>query len=128
MEELARQPDIAPPVLRETVDEYNDCCSQNRDFIFGKDRMYLHPVKSPRYYAFKLNLFAFISEGGIKINHRMEVIDTEYNVIPGLYAAGCCVGGLVGETYNLDTTGGSISFACNSGRIAGETMLKYLGK
>jgi fumarate reductase flavoprotein subunit len=128
LKELAARLNMPAAVLKSTVDEYNKCCEDNVDWIFGKHRMYMQRISSPKFYAFTLNIVALISEGGIKINHRMEVIDNEWDVIPGLYAAGCCVGGLVGETYNLDTTGGSISFACNSGRMAGESLLKYLDK
>jgi fumarate reductase flavoprotein subunit len=126
LEELSEKLGIDPKVMQNTVGEYNECCDQNRDFLFVKDRVYLHRIEKPKFYAIKLGIFALISEGGIKVNHKMEVKDTDDNIIPGFYAAGCCVSGLVGETYNVDTTGGSISFAVNSGRIAGESILKYL--
>lgn len=125
---LAEKMGMDASVLQATVDEYNACCAKNYDFLFGKDRRYLQPVRTSNFYAIKLVVKVLITEGGIKINHKMEVMDKEDNVIPGLYAVGCCAGGLVGETYNLDTTGGSLSFAVNSGRIAGENILDYFGK
>jgi fumarate reductase flavoprotein subunit len=128
LRELAQKLSIDPAAFKATIDEYNSCCDQNRDFIFGKDRRYFQRIETPEFYAVQLKIHILITEGGIKINHRMEAIDNEYNVIPGLFAVGCCVAGLVGETYNLDTTGGSIGFACNSGRMAGESILKLLKK
>lgn len=85
-------------------------------------------MNTPKFYAVKIGVVALISEGGIKINYKTQVLDKEDNVIPGLYAVGCSAGGITGETYPLETTGGSLGFAVNSGRMAGENILKYLGK
>lgn len=124
--ELAAKLGIDAKVLKATVDEYNECCDKNLDVLFAKDRRYLNSVKKPPFYALKIGVVLGITEGGIKINHRAEVIDEDYNVIPGLYAGGCAAGGMVGEAYIILTTGGSCSFAVNSGRIAGESILEYL--
>ena len=110
------------------MNEYNACCDKNHDFLFAKDRQYLHAIRRSKFYAAKLGVILGITEGGIKINHKMEVLDKQFNVIPGLYAGGCCVGGLIGESYIIVTTGGSLSFAVNSGRMAGESVLSYIGK
>jgi fumarate reductase flavoprotein subunit len=126
LEELAAQIDIDLKTFQETVDEYNSCAESNRDRIFYKDRVYLQPIKTPAFYAVKLALAAFMTNGGIRINHRTEVLTKEREVIPGLYAAGCSAGGLLGDTYEVSTTGGSLSFAVNSGRMAGEAALQYL--
>ena len=126
--ELAVQIDVDEKVFQETVDEYNSCVKSNCDHIFFKDRMYLQPIETPAFYAVKLGLAAFMTNGGIRINHRTEVLTKERKAIPGLFAAGCCAGGLLGDTYEVSTTGGSLSFAVNSGRMAGEAALQYLGK
>ncbi len=126
--ELAEKLGIETKVLKATVDEYNECCDGNRDFLFAKDYRYLNSVKEAPFYALKLGVIIGITEGGIKINHRAEVIDEDFNVIPGLYAGGCAAGGMVGEAYIIVTSGGSLSFAVNSGRMAGESILEYLGK
>ena len=49
-------------------------------------------------------------------------------MIPGLYAVGLDAGGCMGESYHLILPGSTIGFAVNSGRIAAENVLKYLGK
>jgi fumarate reductase flavoprotein subunit len=63
---------------------------------------------------------------GIKINHRTEVVDREESPISGLYAAGNDASGMYGNSYNLAASGIGSSFALNSGRIAGESILSYL--
>jgi fumarate reductase flavoprotein subunit len=66
--------------------------------------------------------------GGIKINHKTEVIDKKGKIIPGLYAVGFDAGGMWGDSYSIkDSSGASASFAINSGRIAGRNALKFIG-
>ena len=64
--------------------------------------------------------------GGIKINEKTEVLGKEENGIPGHYAAGCDAGGMYGDSYNVAASGIGSSFALNSGRIAGESILSYV--
>jgi fumarate reductase flavoprotein subunit len=128
LKELAKKINIDFQALEATVNEYNGFCDKGHDALFAKDRKYLQVVRTPKFYAIEFCVKSLISEGGIKINYKTEVVDKENKTIPGLYAVGCCAGGLVGETYPLETTGGSLGFAVNSGRIAGENVLKYLGR
>lgn len=58
----------------------------------------------------------------------MEVLDPDGRAIPGLYAAGVCAGGLLGENYNYDLPGSAQGFAVNSGRIAGESAAGYAAR
>lgn len=124
---LAAQIAVEEKAFQDTVAEYNACVESNVDHVFYKDLAYLQPIATPPFYAVKLALAAFMTNGGIRINHKTEVMTKERRVIPGLYAAGCCAGGLLGDTYEVSTTGGSLSFAVNSGRMAGEAALQYLG-
>ena len=125
---LAAKIGVPAATLRETVDEYNAAYDGQKDSIFDKDRMYLDPIRKGPFYAVKLGLAAFMTNGGIRINHKTEVLKEDRAVIPGLYAAGCSAGGILGDTYEVSTTGGSLSFAVNTGRMAGESALEYLGK
>ena len=61
-------------------------------------------------------------------NALTEALNKNHEVIPGLYAIGNCAGGMYGASYDVSTTGGALGFAVNSGRIAGENVLEYLGK
>ena len=64
--------------------------------------------------------------GGIKINHRMEVLNDQDTPIPGLYAGGNTAGGWQSDTYCIILAGSTLGFAVNSGRIAGENAAKYV--
>ncbi|HJX13102.1 MAG TPA: FAD-dependent oxidoreductase [Dehalococcoidales bacterium] len=110
----------APEVLRATIDEYNRFCERGHDELFDKDRRYLLALRTPPYYAVRCHLCFLTTVGGIKINHRMEVLNGQDEPIPGLYAGGDTTGGWEGDTYCIRLTGTTSGFAVNSGRIAGE--------
>jgi fumarate reductase flavoprotein subunit len=125
-DELAAWMGVDPGALKATIDEYNAGCERGHDPIFGKDRRYLWPLRKPPFYAIQGHPNISDTIGGIKINEKMEVIDTEDNPIPGLYAAGVTTGGWEGETYDYNLAGHLVGFSINSGRIAGENAVAYV--
>ena len=129
VEELAGKIGIDPTVLRATVDEYNSFCESRHDGLFAKDPKYLRALKGPKFYAIKARTLFLGTLGGIKINHKTEVIDKKDEIIPGLYAVGYDAGGMYGDGYCMrDASGLSSAFAINSGRIAGKSVLGSIGK
>ena len=129
VEELAKKMGVEPGVLRATVDEYNRFCDRGHDEVFAKNAKYLRPLKGPKYYAVKARTILLVTLGGIKVNHRMEVMDKRDRTIPGLYAGGMDAGGMWGDSYPIqDATGASSAFATNSGRIAARHALAFIGK
>jgi fumarate reductase flavoprotein subunit len=127
LNELAIKIGVSPEVLQATVDEYNGFCEKGHDDLFAKNPRYLWPLKGPAFYAMKAHTACLGTLGGIKINHKMEVMDKKDRAIPGLYAGGNDAGGMWGDSYCMDTSSGAASaFAVISGRIAGKNMLQYL--
>ena len=114
--------------LTATIDEYNTCCDSGCDQIFGKDKKYLIPLLTPPYYVIKGFPNLLTTLGGLRIDHRMEVIDWNNDPIRGLYAAGNYTGGWETDTYNIHLPGTTFGFAINSGRIAGENAAKYISE
>jgi fumarate reductase flavoprotein subunit len=111
--------------LESTIDEYNAYCSRSQDDLFYKDPRFLQPLRTPQFYALKCSQGFHGTIGGIKINHRMEVLDNQGASIPGLFALGNDTGGWVSDTYYYVIPGTAFSFALNSGRIAGENVASY---
>lgn len=124
--EIARWIGAKPEVLKDTIAEYNSFCAKGHDELFTKDRRVLIPLDKPPYYALKCGLKLTATHGGIKINHRMEALDTQDEPIPGLYAVGIETGATDWDTYNMPLSGHSFGFTINSGRIAGEEAVKYI--
>jgi fumarate reductase flavoprotein subunit len=126
--ELAGKIRMEPALLRATVEEYNGFCEKGHDDLFAKEPKFLRPLTEPPFYALKCNAVFLGTLGGIKVNHNMEVVDKKGGVIPGLYAGGMDAGGIYGDSYDVKTCGGTLAFAVNSGRIAGKSALRYLGR
>ena len=127
IEELALKMEVDPQVLKTTVEQYNAFCAQRYDAEFAKDPEYLIPLNGPRFYAAKARTCFLGTMGGVKINHRTEVVDQYGSPIAGLYAVGLDAGGLHAESYSMrDTSGIASAFAVISGRVAGENAAKYL--
>jgi fumarate reductase flavoprotein subunit len=97
--ELAGQIGVSPAVLKATVEEYNMFCKKRHDELFAKSQQYLRPIKEPKFYAMRCVTMTLGTLGGIKINHRTEVVDKEEGPIPGLYAVGNDASGMFGDSY-----------------------------
>ncbi len=128
IEELAQKTGISLDGLEETITEYNRSCEYGRDHLFNRNWEYLRPIKGPRYYACKNTPSGYGSLGGIKINHKTEVLNKEWVSIPGLYAAGTDANAIYGDSYVFTLPGNTMGFALNSGRMAGENAVEYINK
>ncbi|MCL6478215.1 MAG: FAD-dependent oxidoreductase [Peptococcaceae bacterium] len=125
LEELAEKAGIHVENFVKTVAEYNKAC-ESRDALFNKNYRYMKPIRKPKFYAGKLVPSGFGSLGGIKINHKAEVLDEDFEAIPGLYAAGTDANSIHADSYTFILPGNSMGFAINSGRIAGESAAEYV--
>ena len=119
IEELAPQIGVEPQVLRETVDKYNACVEAGKDPDFGKDVFDLKVAVAP-FYATPRKPAVHHTMGGLKIDTATHVINTDGNVIEGLYAAGEVAGGIhAGNRLG----GNSLTDIFTFGRIAGQTAV-----
>lgn len=127
--ELAQAAGLDPEKLQATVDTYNGYCKAGVDERFAKPAEYLHELEEGPFYAFEVFNGYFTTVGGIKVTPQTEVLNTENEVIGGLYAGGSDAGGLYGDTYDVGIAAGSqASWAINSGRLAAQNAARYLGK
>ena len=120
IEELAEKAGIDVDGLVKQVEEYNDMCYAGYDEIFEKDRRYMQPIEKAPFYCLRQNVGAYGSLGGVKINHKTQVMTQEAKVIPGLYCVGTDACNIFGDSYPFILSGNTMGFCINSGRIAGE--------
>ena len=125
---LAQNLGLPGDKLQATVDAYNaavqpgDFDPETRD---GKTTQGIQPPKSnwalpldtPPYFAFPVTGGITFTLGGIKVDERARVIDTEDRAIAGLYAAGELIGGLFYDNY---PGGASLLRSLVFGRLAGQ--------
>lgn len=120
IEELAEKMGIDVEGLVNQVEEYNEMCDQGYDEIFEKDRSYMTPIEKAPFYICRMNVGAYGSLGGVRINHKTQVLDERSKVIPGLYCVGTDACNIFGDSYPFTLSGNTMGFCLNSGRIAGE--------
>lgn len=125
--ELAQKLGIPEATLEKTVTDYNSYVANGNDPDFGRkaSEMPRALVEGP-YYVVEVGPAIHHTMGGLKINTKAEVIDTNGNVIPALYAAGEVTGGIHGANR---LGGNAVADITVFGKIAGEQAAKYaLGK
>jgi fumarate reductase flavoprotein subunit len=125
IEQLAEQTGINKENLAKTIEEYNKVCDAGYDSRFAKQHKFLRPVRQPKFYAGRLFPGSVGTLGGLKTTHRMEIMTQNFDVIPGLYGAGYEANSTHGDSYAYCLPGGTLGFAINSGRIAGENAARY---
>jgi len=127
LEEIPDKIGVNKDNFLKTVAEYNKFCDSGRDPIFHKAARYLRPVRNPKFYIQKgMGSMTISVSGGIEINYKTEVLNKDFEVIPGLYAAGNDANALYGDTYILPLSGNYLGFALNSGRMAGENSSDFV--
>jgi tricarballylate dehydrogenase len=126
--ELAEGLDIDADQLVGTVEEFNASVQQTKAFDDaqkdGNSTAGITPPKSnwaqkidtPPYFAYPISCGITFTYGGIRINRQSQVLNTEGEVIPGLYACGEIVGGLFYHNYPGGT---GLTRGAVMGRIAG---------
>ena len=131
LEELAEQIGVPAENLVATVEEYNRHClggdleGQPDEFgrtLFTDTAQENDGINDAPYYAAARVPTVHHTMGGVKINVNTEVIDTEGNVIPGLYAAGEVTGGIHGSNR---LGGNALTDTVVFGRTAGENAAAF---
>jgi fumarate reductase flavoprotein subunit len=107
--------------LVETMNAWNACVEAKEDKDFGRVS-FANPLDQAPFYAIKVQPGVHHTMGGIKINDNAEVINTDGNVIPGLFAAGEVTGGVHG---NNRLGGNAVADFTIFGRIAGQAAADY---
>ena len=105
----------------ETMTAWNACVEAKEDPEFGRVS-FANPLDQAPFYAIKVQPGVHHTMGGIKINDEAEVINTDGNVIDGLFACGEVTGGVHG---NNRLGGNAVADFTIFGRIAGQSAVDY---
>lgn len=124
LDEAAAEAGLDAAALRETLDGWNAMVAAGKDSEFGRTALYSFDgdgtvciIEQRLRYATTL--------GGMDVTENPEVLDADNQVIPNLYAVGECTSGANGIEA---MPGCMLSWALNSGRIAGEKLAEVLAK
>jgi succinate dehydrogenase/fumarate reductase flavoprotein subunit len=141
---IPREPTLATLAARlgldetgftETVTRFNRFAESGKDEDFGRgaslyDHFYGDPehkpnpnlgtVAKPPFYALEVHAGAIGTKGGARTNERAQVLHVNGQPIPGLYAAGNVMAGVMGPGYPGagSTIGAAMTFGFLAGRDA----------
>ena len=116
LEEIAEYFDINAENLVATMADYNEGIKSNTD-KFGRSTAMVTMEEGPWFILVGV-VSVHHTMGGVEINENAQVLNTEGNIIPGLYAAGEVTGGIHGNN-RVGTC--AISDITVFGRIAGQS-------
>jgi succinate dehydrogenase/fumarate reductase flavoprotein subunit len=136
LEGLARTLRIDSVGLVSEVQQYNDMIKIHGRDEFGRgatayQRVFgdmdspgnptLGPVEKPPFYGVEIHPATSGHRGGVVIDAHARVLDLHGDVIPGLFACGCCAAGtLTGGTY---FSGAAVGHAMVFGTLAAERIV-----
>lgn len=122
------------PAFLASIERYNELCHAGEDTDFGKDACLMQAIENPPFYGFgsveaggfggnsgSMSI-SLVTVAGLVTNGDLQVMDKNYNVIPGLYAAGNTLGGRYGLQYTTPMAGNSVGMAMTHGRVAGKLI------
>ncbi|MEM2291740.1 MAG: FAD-dependent oxidoreductase [Nitrososphaerota archaeon] len=105
--------------LKKTVEKYNEFVKMGRDPELRKTKLPTTIYVAPYYCLGPLKPYITVTEGGLKINTKCQVVNKHGEIIKGLYAVGDSSAGPIAVTHGIH-----IGWALTSGRLAAENIMK----
>lgn len=124
--DLAGQIGCDAVALEETVRTWNSYFEADapKDTAFGRDLSACMPIGEGPYFAGQMKSMIYAVVSGLTINEHSQVLDTQEQVIEGLYACGNAAGSMFAGTYPRHLPATSVGRAATFGLIAGEHVVK----
>ncbi|MCD8121484.1 MAG: FAD-dependent oxidoreductase [Clostridiales bacterium] len=116
IEEMASDLELDEAVLQEVIDKYNAAVRGEGEDEFGRTDFY-GELEAP-YYVMKVSNGVVMTSGGLKVDDHSHVINTDGEIIEGLYAVGEVSGGLM----RVYIAGASLSECGISGMLLGRQL------
>ncbi|RMZ89956.1 hypothetical protein DV736_g2819, partial [Chaetothyriales sp. CBS 134916] len=122
--ELAKEIGVPVSKLDATFKEYNEVASGKKQDKFGKKYFHNGPVEvNDTFYVAVMEPVLHFTMGGIEINDKAQVLNSEKKPFESLYACGELAGGV----HGANRLGGSSLLGCVVyGRVAGASASQYL--
>jgi len=115
LEELAAKLNVPAEAVVAAAAKFNEVAATEGTDEFGRTIKAAQSAEGP-YYAMQMHIRYYASLGGLHVNDSMQVLNTNQDAIPNLYAAGEVIGGHQGDVY----MGGCLfAYAICSGHNAG---------
>ncbi|MBR2528749.1 MAG: flavocytochrome c [Blautia sp.] len=118
-EELAEAMGVDAAAFAETMEKWNGYVENKEDPDFGRTS-FASPLNVAPYYGINVTAGIHHTMGGLKINPAAQVLNTDGEVIPNLFAAGEVTGGVHGGNR---LGGNAVADFVVFGRIAGDSAV-----
>lgn len=118
--------------MKAEIERYNELAEAGSDEDFGKTAERMFALKKAPFYAIKRevtggeggdlhdSLRCLVTMSGLSTNKNAQVLDENFNVLPGLYAIGNTQGGRFLGDYPATLAGASHSIAMTYGYLTGK--------
>ena len=116
--ELAEE--MGPPAdaVEQSIRQWNEFCANGRDEDFGLSPDYMKPIDTPPYWGIANHVRIVAIDAGVIVDDHYQVLDGDYNPIPGLFAVGTAGGDLSGAADWQMASAVSNGHCMNSGRYS----------
>lgn len=132
---LGVEDDVAATMQSE-IARYNELCELGKDEDFGKAAERMFALATPPFYAIRYQvggsaadqstLRCLVSMSGLSTNKNAQVLNSSFDVVPGLFAVGNVQGGRFLGDYPTTIAGMSHSIALTYGYLAGKYVSENL--
>ncbi len=116
LEEALEKAGLDVETAMNSIEQFNSYVDANSDADFGRTE-FNGKVENGPYVVAKMENLYHLTFGGLVINTNAEVLDTNNEVIPHLYAAGDVTSGFEGATHQ---SGDCLTMVLYYGKVAGE--------
>jgi succinate dehydrogenase/fumarate reductase flavoprotein subunit len=129
IDELSRKLSLPVAPLKATVEKYNSFCKTKIDEDYGKRPGLLIPVERPPFFGeISKSPWLLCISGGLRTNSKMQVLDKNEQIIPGLYAVGTIVGDMYSGIYTFMEPGHNLGANCVTfGYLVGKNIAQAKG-
>ena len=122
LEELAEMIGVPADALVKTAARVNELAAAGEDADYGKRPALLTTIERAPFFAFRWGPELRCTFGGAVVDADMRVYDPDDEPIPGLYAVGCCAGGLFAVGYPSVLAGSAMGSAVTLALAAAEAV------
>ena len=122
--QLAKEIGCGEAALQKTFDDYNAIAEGKKKDPFGKKFFHNGPFSiDDEFHVSLMEPVLHFTMGGIEINDKAEILNSEHKPFESLYACGELAGGV----HGANRLGGSSLLGCVVyGRVAGDSASQYL--
>ena len=126
LDQVAAKAEVDAETLKSSVKRYNELCKAGFDEDFLKAPEWLNPVSDEGpYYLFKHCIGIFTTCDGVHVNENAQVLNSDGEPVPGLFAGGMDAGGLMGDAYDVAVAPTSTQGWCV---FCGRSAAKYVAE